>query len=210
ARGGGASAGARLAAMEQDGDSLPDGTPPEGPNPPNLPDLPEPSQAADPPPPALVPSAQVDPSGSGILAGPVFATAAPLSAAAAVIPGGVAVLEPSTVHVALASTRPPRVGETVSGALDLALAASRRVRRASIYVGIVTLALAGPAVILFLALVRDLGSFDEVIALFNGEQVVAANERTISLFGIASFLAAFGLIAITLEGQIMATAILGG
>ena len=65
--------------MEQDGDSLPDGTPPEGPNPPNLPDLPEPSQAADPPPPALVPSAQVDPSGSGILAGPVFATAAPLS-----------------------------------------------------------------------------------------------------------------------------------
>ena len=193
--------------MEQDGDSLPDGTPPAGPNPPNLP---EPSQAADPPPPALVPSAQVDPSGSGILAGPVFATAAPLSAAAAVIPAGVAVLEPSAVHVALAATRPPRVGETVSGALDLALAASRRVRRASIYVGIVTLALAGPAVILFLALVRDLGSFDEVIALFSGEQVGPANERTISLFGFASFLAAFGLIAITLEGQIMATAILGG
>jgi len=177
------------------------------------------SPAADPPgadapqnfdpPPVLVPSAQTDASGGGVLAGPLFATAAPLATAGA-IPAAVPALEPSAVHVALAATRPPRVGETVSGALDLALVSSRRVRRASIYIGIVTLALAGPAVILFLALVRDLGSFDAAIDLFSGEQFVPADARTISLFGFATLLAAIGLVGITLEGQIMATAILGG
>jgi hypothetical protein len=111
---------------------------------------------------------------------------------------------------AVAATRPPRVGETVGGALDLALAASARVRRASIYIGLVTLALAGPAVILFLALVRDLGGFEEAVAIFSGERLAPANGTIVSMFGVSTILAVIGLIAITFEGQIMATAIVGG
>ena len=168
----------------------------------------EPPQRAPSPAPVLVPSAQVDASGTGILAGPAFATAVPLASGPA-IPASAPMLEPSAVFVA-AATRPPRVGETVSGALDLAFAASRRVRRASIYIGIVTLAIVGPAVILLLALIRDIPG-DDLARLLAGEMTFqAADSTTTSMLGLAITIAWFPVIAITLEGQIMATAIVGG
>jgi hypothetical protein len=108
------------------------------------------------------------------------------------------------------AAKPPGIGETVSGSLDLALAASRRVRRASIYVGIVTLALAGPVAILFLALVRHAGSFEEAVAMFERPFPDPGATQAMSLIGIASLIAAVGLIGILVEGQIMATAIVGG
>ena len=195
--------------METDGEPRPQNPLPGQPlTPPPLPPaLPTISPPALDPPPALLPSAQVTTPGTGVLGGPVFATAAPLPAAAMV--PGVAALEPSAVHLA-AAIRPPRVGETVSGSLDLALAASRRVRRASIYVGIVTLALAGPVAILFLALVRHAGGFDEAVAMFNRQVIEAGTTQAMSLIGIATLIAVVGLIGILFEGQIMATAIVGG
>src|SRR5262245_65956612 len=97
-----------------------------------------------------------------------------------------AVLQPPVAAVA----KPPGIGETLSGSLDLALAASRRVRRASIYVGIVTLALVGPVAILFLALVRHAGGFEEAVALFEKPVPDLAVTQAMSLIGVASFIAA--------------------
>ena len=194
--------------METDGEPRPqDRLPAEPVGPPPLPPaLPVSDTPPAIEPPALLP-AQVTTPGTGVLGGPVFATAAPLRATAMV--PGVAALEPSAVHLA-AAVRPPRVGETVSGSLDLALAASRRVRRASIYVGIVALALAGPVAILFLALVRHAGGFDEAVAMFDRQTIEAGTTQAMSLIGVASLIAVIGLIGILFEGQIMATAIVGG
>jgi hypothetical protein len=139
----------------------------------------------------------------------------PASMASAVASGPADIpLVPVAAPVAapvVAVARPPGVGETVTGALDLALAASRRVRRASIYIGIITLALSGPAAVLFLALIRHAGSFDDAIAMFDtGVVVDSGATQAMTLAGIASFVALVGLIGITLEGQIMAAAIVGG
>lgn len=138
---------------------------------------------------------------------------APMASAVASGPGDIPLVIPVAGPAAapvVAVARPPGVGETVTGALDLALAASRRVRRASIYIGIITLALAGPAAVLFLALIRHAGSFDDAIAMFDTGVVDPGATQALTLAGIASFVALVGLIGITLEGQIMAAAIVGG
>ena len=114
--------------------------------------------------------------------------------------------------VAVAPARPPGVTEAIGRALDLALASSRSIRRASLYVGLVTLALIGPAVIVFLALVRDQGSFDEAMVVLLGQQQFVASwvSQAISWLGVSALIAFIGLFAITLEGQILAATIVGG
>ncbi|HET9344288.1 MAG TPA: hypothetical protein VFO05_01195 [Candidatus Limnocylindrales bacterium] len=114
--------------------------------------------------------------------------------------------------VAVAPARPPDVTDAIGRALDLALASSRTIRRASLYVGLVTLALIGPAVIVFLALVRDQGGLDQTMLLLLGEQRFVASwvSQAISWLGVSAFIAFIGLFAITLEGQILAATIVGG
>ena len=114
--------------------------------------------------------------------------------------------------VAAVPDRPPAVGETIGRALDLALASSRSIRRASLYVGLLTLALVGPSVIVFLALVRDQGGLDQAMLLLLGQQQFVASwvAQALSWLGVSAFIALIGLFAITLEGQILAATIIGG
>ena len=110
--------------------------------------------------------------------------------------------------------RPPGVGEAVGQSLDLALASSGRIRRASLYVGLLVLALAGPAVILLLALARHLGSLEEAIGLtgygfgFGYEEL--ADPGALAMLRLSVFCAVVGLFALVIETQIIVTVILGG
>ena len=108
--------------------------------------------------------------------------------------------------------QPPRVGETVSGAFDLALAASRPIRRASLYVGVLTLVLIGPATLLFLVIVRDQGSLEAAIDLFyvTTSAFQTPEQGAIILFQLSIVCAVVGIFVLSLEAQIIATAILGG
>jgi hypothetical protein len=119
---------------------------------------------------------------------------------------------PAQPVAAVAPARPPGITETIGRALDLALVSSRSIRRASLYVGLVTLALAGPAVVVFLALVRDLGGLDEAMLVLLGQQALVASwvSQAISWLGVSALIAFIGLFAITLEGQILAATIIGG
>jgi hypothetical protein len=121
-----------------------------------------------------------------------------------------AAIPATPVAPAFTPAKPPRVGETIGGAFDLALSASARVRRASIYIGILTVAVVGPAVILFLAIVRDLGGLEEALAIFAGQSFIPDDSGAFTMFGLATFVAFIGLIAVAFEGQIMAMAIVGG
>jgi hypothetical protein len=173
--------------------------PPLGSTPFASPVPPPPAALPLPPPPAALPLPPALPGATPFASvtapGPAIPFAIPASASEAPV---------------TAVAKPPRIGETVSGSLDLALAASRRVRRASIYVGIVTLALVGPVAILFLALVRHAGGFEEAVAMFEKPVPDLAATQAMSLIGVASFIAALGLFGILIEGQIMAAAIVGG
>jgi hypothetical protein len=179
--------------------------------------------AADTPPDAPGPTANGVPEpvptspnfGSGPPPAPAIGPAPAMFAAAAAGPslaasGAVAVPIAAGPVLVATATRPPGVAETVGGALDLALAASSRVRRASIYIGIVLLAVAGPAVILFMALVRNLGGFDNAVELFSQGAIAPADRAATTMFGLATLVAFIGLIAVSVEAQIMATAIVGG
>lgn len=108
--------------------------------------------------------------------------------------------------------KPPRVGETVAGAFDLALAASRQVRKASVYVGILTLALIGPATILFLALIRDQGSLEAAADLLMGLSgpFEPPEQGALTMLQLSLFCGFIGLFALLVEAQIIATAIIGG
>jgi hypothetical protein len=116
------------------------------------------------------------------------------------------------VTPAAAPARPPRVTETIGGALDLALAASKGVRRVSLYVGFVSLALAGPAIVLLLAVIRDNGGFEEAIGMLAGATggLDETDAGVLSMLRFAAFFAAIGIFAISIEGQILAATVVGG
>jgi hypothetical protein len=113
---------------------------------------------------------------------------------------------------ASAPTRPPRVTETIGGALDLALAASKGVRRVSLYVGFVSLALAGPTIVLLLAVIRDNGGFEDVVGMLAGASggLDESTAGALSLLRFAAFFAAVGIFAISIEGQILAATVVAG
>jgi hypothetical protein len=110
------------------------------------------------------------------------------------------------------TTRVPGVSESIGAALDLALAASRPVRRISLYIGILSLALVGPAVVLFLAFVRQEGGLEDALLFVFGTQDFPGESETgaLSMLRITGFFGLVGLIAISFEGQIMATTVIGG
>ena len=129
------------------------------------------------------------------------------------LPTIAAAVDPGTGNSGpIAPARPPGVSETIGGALDLALSGSARIRMASLYIGFVTLLLAGPAIVLFLGLIRSEG-FDETMLRVLGEAQSARFDRpedAISMLRFATFFAVVGLVLITLEGQILAATIIGG
>jgi hypothetical protein len=105
----------------------------------------------------------------------------------------------------------PSVGQSISGAFDLALAGSRQVRRASLYVAVLTLALLGPATVLFMAIVRDQGSLEAALSLVAGPASFGRTEQdAVTFFKFSFFCGVFGLLAILVEAQIIVAAILGG
>lgn len=114
--------------------------------------------------------------------------------------------------VPLVRSRPPTVGETMSATFDLLAASSRRIRRASIYVGLVALALLGPATLLALLLIRSEGGLDEALRVFVPQRAFDPNyEPGLSnVFGLTVFTAGFGGFALLFDMQIVAMAILGG
>ena len=104
----------------------------------------------------------------------------------------------------------PRVGESIGGALDLALSASRQIRRASLYVGALTLALLGPATVLFMAIVRDEGSLSAALSLVASPATFGREPEAVTMFKVSFVCGVFGLLAILIEAQIIVAAILGG
>ena len=97
-------------------------------------------------------------------------------------------------------------------ALDLALAATASVRRASLYVGVLTLLIAGPAIVLLLAIIRDQGGFEGALQmLFGGQTSFDPPESgAISMLRVTTLFAVVGVVAISLEGQILAATMIGG
>jgi hypothetical protein len=106
---------------------------------------------------------------------------------------------------------PPGLGESLGGALDLAVKASRQIRSTSIYCGLLVLALLGPPLVLLLAIIRDNGTAAAALGLIDPSQFAfdepengAATMLRLSLFGAAA-----GTFAVIIDGQILVTAMLG-
>ncbi len=106
----------------------------------------------------------------------------------------------------------PGAWATLGGGLDLSLAASRELRRASLYIGLLALLLVGPFAVIVLAFADAQGGFDWIPDLILGIQPdLVPVDRSVGWFMVISgCVAAFGLFVIGVESQIMAAAILGG
>jgi hypothetical protein len=142
------------------------------------------------------------------VATPAPEPAAPIATPAAPIPPTEPVAEPAPP---LERAKPPRVGESITGALDLCLAASRQIRAVSVYVGLLALVIAGPAIVLVLGLVRRAGSFDAMLDMFGPRGIASRTQQPapIILLEICGFLAAIGVFALLIEAEIVTAAILG-
>jgi hypothetical protein len=102
----------------------------------------------------------------------------------------------------------PGAREVVGRGLQLAYDASAELRRASLYIGVLLFALAGPALIVLIADLPRLRDFPfEDPAAFRSERAT----EFISIFGSLSILATvalLGFVTITIDGTIMAITIL--
>lgn len=150
--------------------------------------------------------------GQGVDPAAVADLASPAQAVTLTAPPGAASAPVSAAPPVAAPRAIPGVGETISGAFDLALTSSRTIRRASLYIGLLTVALAGPAIVVFLAIVRELGGPEETLAVMSGQQEFATSwvTRSVSWLGLSAGLAFLGVIAVAFEAQILAMAIVGG
>lgn len=101
---------------------------------------------------------------------------------------------------------------TLGGGLDLSLSANRELRRASLYMGLLTLAMAGPFVIVILAFGAVQGGFDWVLDAMLGlsPDLVTVDPSVGTYLVISGIVALVGLFVVGIESQIMAAAILGG
>jgi hypothetical protein len=106
----------------------------------------------------------------------------------------------------------PGAWATLGGGLDLSLSANRELRRASLYIGLLTLLTIGPFAVIILAFGKAQGGFDWIPQAMAGLQPdLVYVDPSVGLFMIvAGCVAAIGLFVIGVESQIMAAAILGG
>ncbi len=106
----------------------------------------------------------------------------------------------------------PGAWATLGGGLDLSLSANRELRRASLYIGLLTLGLVGPFAVIVLAFGAVQGGFDWIADMVVGLEpdLVPVDPIVGTFMAVAGFVAVLGLFVIGIESQIMAAAILGG
>lgn len=106
----------------------------------------------------------------------------------------------------------PGAWATLGGGLDLSLSANRELRRASLYIGLLTLAMAGPFALIVVAFGASQGGFDWIQAIVLGyaPDLVPVDPSVGTYLLISGCIALVGLLAVGIESQIMAAAILGG
>lgn len=104
----------------------------------------------------------------------------------------------------------PGVRSTLGRSLDLSLSASRELRRASLYFGLLMLATAGPFVAIVLAFGSAQGGFDWIADLALGLQpdLVPVDRSVGGWLLLSTFVALVGLAVISIEGPIMGMSLL--
>ena len=120
--------------------------------------------------------------------------------------------------VAAAPEPPPPVAPipgawaTLGGGLDLSLSANRQLRGASVYVGLLTLALVGPFVIIVLAFAASQGGFGWLEDMMLGLEpdLLPVDDSVATYLLVSAFVALIGFFVIGVESQIIAASILGG
>ena len=147
------------------------------------------------------PSPQDEPSLEA--AGPPLETAQPESAE----PALVAAPEPPPPAAPF-----PGALATLGGGLDLSLSANRQLRGASVYIGLLTLALVGPFVIIVLAFAASQGGFGWLEDMLLGIEpdLLPVDDSVAMYLLVSAFVALIGFFVIGVESQIIAAAILGG
>jgi hypothetical protein len=120
------------------------------------------------------------------------------------------IASPDRPHPPVAPAPLPGVRATLGRSLDLSLAASRELRRASLYFGLLTLATVGPFVAIILAFGAVQGGFDWVAIAAAGLQPdLVPVDRTVPGWLLATGLVAtVGFIVISIEAPIIGMAIL--
>ena len=106
----------------------------------------------------------------------------------------------------------PGAWATLGGGLDLSLSANRQLRGASVYIGLLTLALVGPFVIIVLAFAAAQGGFGwfEDMLLGIEPDLLPVDDSVGTYLFVSAFVALIGFFVIGVESQIIAAAILGG
>lgn len=106
----------------------------------------------------------------------------------------------------------PGAWATLGGGLDLSLSANRQLRGASVYIGLLTLALVGPFVIIVLAFAASQGGFGwfEDMLLGIEPDLLPVDDSVGTYLLVSAFVAVLGFFVIGIESQIIAAAILGG
>ena len=106
----------------------------------------------------------------------------------------------------------PGAWATLGGGLDLSLSANRQLRGASVYIGLLTLALVGPFVIIVLAFAASQGGFGwfEDMMLGIEPDLLPVSDSVGTYLVVSAFVALIGFFVIGIESQIIAAAILGG
>lgn len=144
--------------------------------------------------------------------GPFQGAAGAQPEAAPVVP---AAPEPAPEAVAEPPLPPapiPGAWATLGGGLDLSLSANRQLRGASVYIGLLTLALVGPFVIIVLAFAASQGGFGwfEDMLLGIEPDLLPVDDSVGTYLLVSAFVAVIGFFVIGIESQIIAAAILGG
>jgi hypothetical protein len=142
---------------------------------------------------------------------------APLPAPLEPPPAGVSTPEPvpeleTVPGPQLPSAPIPGAWATLGGGLDLSLSANRQLRGASVYIGLLTLALVGPFVIIVLAFAASQGGFGWLEDMLLGIEpnLLPVDNSVATYLVISALVATVGFFVIGIESQIIAAAILGG
>ncbi len=118
----------------------------------------------------------------------------------------------ATPEPPLAAAPIPGAWASLGGGLDLSLSANRQLRGASVYIGLLTLALVGPFVIIVLAFAASQGGFGWLEDMMLGIEpdLLPVDDSVGTYLVVSAFVAAIGFFVIGVESQIIAAAILGG